>query len=296
MKIAIRGHELRGKEVIQILESLGGKNKYFHRGISENYFYELRDDCIWCTNTRHEYFKYYTLEEFEKEFPFKVGDVVILKENGKYPHTIKSLSVWSDGDIVCKFEDTGLHYSLNKLKYYKEMKEERNITLTLDKAKEWYNKGGDLKQVALQAFSKEELTKVELTKVELPKTWEEFCTKYSKTDDKECFIDSDSNIKSVNSVILNHSRLMISDRNICPSKESAEAHLAMIQLEQLRNCWRQGWKPTKYDTGYCIIQYPKEYLITSFCFISFLSFPTKEMAEKFFKCFRDLIEKAGDLI
>ena len=51
-----------------------------------------------------------------------------------------------------------------QLKFHKEMKEERNITLTLDKAKEWYKKGGDLKQVALQAFSEKELTKVDLPK------------------------------------------------------------------------------------------------------------------------------------
>lgn len=32
------------------------------------------------------------------------------------------------------------------------MKIERNITLNLDKAKEWYKKGGELREVALQAF------------------------------------------------------------------------------------------------------------------------------------------------
>lgn len=37
--------------------------------------------------------------------------------------------------------------------------EERNITITLDKAKEWYNSGNNtLKEVALQAFDKDELT------------------------------------------------------------------------------------------------------------------------------------------
>ena len=35
---------------------------------------------------------------------------------------------------------------------------ERNITITLEKAKEWYNSGNDsLKEVALQAFSRDEL-------------------------------------------------------------------------------------------------------------------------------------------
>ena len=36
--------------------------------------------------------------------------------------------------------------------------EERNITVTLDKAREWYNSGNEsLKEIALQAFSENEL-------------------------------------------------------------------------------------------------------------------------------------------
>ena len=36
---------------------------------------------------------------------------------------------------------------------------ERNITITIEKAKEWYNSNySSLKEIALQAFSKEELT------------------------------------------------------------------------------------------------------------------------------------------
>ena len=35
---------------------------------------------------------------------------------------------------------------------------ERNITITLEKAKEWYNSGNNqLKEIALQAFNKDEL-------------------------------------------------------------------------------------------------------------------------------------------
>ena len=37
--------------------------------------------------------------------------------------------------------------------------EERNITITIDKAKEWYNsENATLKEIALQAFDKDELT------------------------------------------------------------------------------------------------------------------------------------------
>ena len=34
--------------------------------------------------------------------------------------------------------------------------ESRNITITLNKAKEWYKQGGELKEVALQAYKEKE--------------------------------------------------------------------------------------------------------------------------------------------
>ena len=51
--------------------------------------------------------------------------------------------------------------------------ETRNVTLTLQKAKEFYNSGNDaLKEVALQAFTKEELTTFKYTDI---KTFEDAC-------------------------------------------------------------------------------------------------------------------------
>ena len=287
MKIAIQGHPTRGKEVIQILESLGGKNKWFHYGNNENCFYELHDDCILCATTQSEYFKYYTLEEFEKEFPFKVGDKVTFKDDN-YPYTIKAFDIWSDGDIICEFVENGLHYSINKIKPYKEMKEERNIKLTLDKAKEWYKKGGELKEIALQAFTENELNP-------LPRSWEEFCKNYPKTVG-EAFTDTLSIIFCCDENDTN--RDPHKDKNYCPSKKSAEAHLAMIQLEQLRNCWWGDWKPEWNNSEKFIIKWDEYNLtvLTARCIHAFLVFPTRKMAEGFLRCFIDLIEKAGDLI
>lgn len=288
MKIAIKGHESRGKEVIQILESLGGKNKWFHYGNNENCFYELHDDCIWCATTRSEYFKYYTLEEFEKKFPFKVGDEVTIAGLPYFPKVITQMT-WDCDEILYSFE--GLNntwFGAKALKKF-EMKEKRNITLTLDKAKEWYKKGGELKEIALQAYSKEELTKVEL-----PKSFKEFCKNYPVRKGEAWF-----GIQDGIYVCGNDSQTRYY-KNWTPSKKSAEAHLAMMQLEQLRNCWRQGWKPdwnNATQTKYCICCYRGEFKIsTLYKTRRFLSFPTYEMAEEFLKCFKDLIEKAGDLI
>lgn len=48
---------------------------------------------------------------------------------------------------------------------------ERNVTVTLEKAKEWYNSGNEsLREIALQAFSKEELKPFDFTRI---KTFED---------------------------------------------------------------------------------------------------------------------------
>ena len=69
--------------------------------------------------------------------------------------------------------------------------EERNVKISLDKAREWYNKGGELKEIALSAF-----TEKEIKEIVLPNTWKEFCEMYPiEEDKKECFIDADSSFR-----------------------------------------------------------------------------------------------------
>ena len=287
MKIAIQANPDRGKEIISLLESLGGENYNNWNGSGNRYFYYIDENNKIRYNYAPKGYKLYTLEEFEKEFPFKVGDKVIHKEfndffevisfnpESSYPYKIKG---------VCEFSTKS--YILTK--WQPKMKEERFVTLTLDKAKEWYAKGGELKEIALQAF-----TEKELTKVDLPKTWEEFCNTHP-TKKGEYYIDNCSDISS--QCESTEGRDIEMDKNVCPSQKSAEAHLAMIQLEQLRDCWRQGWKPKAHESV-CAIKLSNNGLsVYYFSSREFLSFPTRKMAEKFFECFRDLIEKAGDLI
>ena len=146
-----------------------------------------------------------------------------------------------------------------QLKPYKEM-EKRNITLTLDKAKEWYNKGGELKEIALQAFTEKELNP-------LPRSWDEFC-------------------KQGNPIA--------SWRYTIPAK-----YEAFYKLEHLRDCWRQGWNPdyTKTYKKFRIKKLGTGYITDWSTGLSdFLVFQTEEMAKEFLECFRDLIKQAGDLI
>ena len=168
----------------------------------------------------------------------------------------------------------------------------RTIKLTLEKAKEFYKKGGELRDLALLAFTEEELTKVKL-----PKTWEEFCSQFNMQYG-EYYIYIDSSIKENSDDYRNS----IFDKNMLPSKKAAEQHLALMQLHQLRDCYRQGWEPNWSDhkNKYCIVYNGGgvcNYVISINAFTStFLSFQSREIAQLFLNNFRNLIEEAGDLI
>ena len=170
--------------------------------------------------------------------------------------------------------------------------EERNVKISLDKAREWYNRGGELKEIALSVF-----TEKEITESALPNTWEEFCEMYPiEEDGEEWYIDVDSNT----SYVYKGARNPKFYKNVLPSQQAAKAHLAYMQLHQLRDCYRQGWVPDcndAYQTKWAIFRVKNEWKIEPIAFSSrFLSFQSKEIAEKFFNNFKGLMETAGDLI
>lgn len=78
--LAIRDHATRGKEVIEILEMLGGKQTS-DIIVEENSFYTIEDGIIktGVCGLGDEYYTMYTLKEFLEKFPYKVGDKVIYK-------------------------------------------------------------------------------------------------------------------------------------------------------------------------------------------------------------------------
>ena len=79
--LAIKGHPTRGKEVIKLLEMLGGINdrEYIGTNTWKDEYYFLDDGYIraydWCDGIK------FTLEEFLYKYPFKVGDKVFLYDN-----------------------------------------------------------------------------------------------------------------------------------------------------------------------------------------------------------------------
>lgn len=130
----------------------------------------------------------------------------------------------------------------------------------------------------------------------LPTTWEEFCiTKL--VEEGEAYVCSDC---AINQLSVKQRRVPCRDKNILPSKQYAEAMLALCQLIQLRDYYNDGWEPDWANSSvkkYCI--YPNAGSITTGALKTAneaLFFKTEELMNKFLKNFRDLIEVAKPLL
>jgi hypothetical protein len=104
-QLAIKGHATRGKEVIEILEILGGKNIYNLSGDTSCSYYVLENGEIRCGICVYDNEPYtiLNLEEFLEKFPYKVGDEVLAYHEG----------------ILAKFtvQDVRWNSELNKVEY-----------------------------------------------------------------------------------------------------------------------------------------------------------------------------------
>lgn len=124
---------------------------------------------------------------------------------------------------------------------------------------------------------------------ELPKSWEELDIV------KGFYVDSLSEIAST----VEDTCVEEYNRNIFPTKEEAEACIALAQLCQLRDRYNDGWKPDwKKDNDKYTIIYSSDKIDTSFSIYTqrILSFKTQELRDKFLKNFKDLIEIVKPLL
>lgn len=157
----------------------------------------------------------------------------------------------------------------------------RQIELSLDTARRWYEQGGDLKDMALSAFSERELIGDRL-----PKTWDEYCAKHGEVGDK---------IKASLDIAY-----MTINKHVFSDYKQAQAHIALMKLHLLRDEYRQGWKPdwrNVDESKFVIEMVANELSINNYGITRYsLSFQDEKLADKFLTNFRDLIEEAEDLI
>ena len=137
----------------------------------------------------------------------------------------------------------------------------------------------------------------------LPSTWEEWFE--SLEDDTEVFYTNA--LSEIHSDVKSELLSIGSYENISLTRESTEAHLAMIQLENLKNAYNDSvgdnyektyFATTEIECNYVIENLMGKLMVSKKDKICnrFLSFKTKELAEKFLENFRPLIETAKHLI
>lgn len=133
--------------------------------------------------------------------------------------------------------------------------------------------------------------KIVFKKVErdLPKRWEDLKTI------KGYYVHIGSKIYETSGC-----NILDENKNVFPTREEAEACLALSQLCQLRDRYNNGWKPDWKDGNL------DKYLIEVRCgeltktssnlYQRLLAFKTGNLRDKFLENFRDLIEKAKPLL
>jgi hypothetical protein len=136
-------------------------------------------------------------------------------------------------------------------------------------------------------FEKIVFKSLNVCKNPLPKMWERL------NNIEGYWVDDDCRIMSADCLV------DTSNRNVWPTREEAEASIALAQLCQLRDRYNDGWRPdwTRDDYKYIIYcSNDKPRANTCSAVNSVLAFKSRELCDEFLSNFRDLIEKAKPLL
>ena len=133
-----------------------------------------------------------------------------------------------------------------------------------------------------------ELIKFKKVEKELPTSWKEL------KNVKGYYINLDNEIQKYEELTT------VQAKDVFPTKELAEAALALAQLLQLREAYNDGWQPDwknndqpKYTIHNAMEVIEKE---VKYVWNTILAFPNKELRDKFFENFKDLLEVAKPLL
>lgn len=315
-QLAIKGHETRGKEVIEILKMLGASNKKNYTGSYTTNLYILNGNNIdidyTCDYNNQEIF---TLEDFLEKYPYKVGDKVI-NDIYRGRGIIKEM-VWDSVDWCVKyyvnfFED----FNVNAWCKHDEIKlsniclidntdpihvlceslcENKLSMLMIDS-----EACKDEVEIVLNDYEieiRDGKTFAVKKKPKYPTTYEECC--------KIMGIDSYNFITIRNLYCIDGEEIITDYEDTLKDKFDALRELLIcrdayrkIYSEQmgLDKSWEPDWTDN-YEKKYIINFYQNEINFTNGTNAQYtLSFPTAEMRDAFYENFKDLIEKCKEIL
>ena len=321
--LAIKGHATRGKEVIEILEMLGGKNLNNLDGASNMYYLiglivpKILGASKLELDKSHEQFTYFTLEEFEKKFPYKIGDKVCYQPNLQIDTICISEIIsmkWADNSVIY-FTSNGHSLYACDLQPYKEeiIEEGTNKAVFEGNAQSCDIMNDIIKEEAME--EKGTLEQIDLTRelriadeVEVILGDYEFVLKDGKTyfvkkkpqypkTYEECLKILGYNIAHIIPMNHGHNGLLMMKLQRLLIFRDAYWKIAGEQMG-LDKPWEPDWGENEGGYRYCIrnqsnkIVLSNEWLGENYI----LAFPTAEMRDKFYENFKDLIEYCKELL
>ena len=299
-KLAIKGHPTRSKEVIELLEMMGGKDSNDFTCSNPNRFYSvLNDHTCWDYIGFEEIDKYiiFTLEEFLEKYPFKVGDKVFLYDNitegcvtgmkwdedkGTVKYCVYTLAeCWCDVKELLKWNNVDLVE-----RHYMDNIEEK------DKAKAPDMKGEDYsgKRFGYKIPDGFEFDVVVDGKIILKPIKPKYPTTYE--DCCEIIVISRHDVEIDLPHTYQQKMFNLFKLIIC-----RDAYWKIAGEEMgLGKPWEPDWKYLNRKS-YCIYN-SKNNIVKNVIYAEnkILAFPTEEMRDTFYDNFKDLIEQCKELL
>lgn len=333
----LMGHESRGEEIFELLQMLGGKNTAGLKNTFTGFYYWINEDNeITVSDMLPSNATVYSLEDFKKEYPFKVGDLVRY-----FPHkvsVIKSMFISYDGDIKYRLEEVDDEFfQAHQLEYvgqaeYYQVNE--NIKSSKDVNLQQLEKQLD---EALEKETKESLEEFFFGDPEPQPKAPILSNRYDYADGKCGYVIPDGYefdcIKNgfQNEIILKPKKpkYPTTYRECCVilklswdesfgfihyneslTKDENNLVETFIKLKRCRDVyWKiageemgldKPWKPDWKDSSqqkYTIFYYQDEITSSKGPNVNrFLSFPTEEMRDAFLENFENLIEECKELL
>jgi hypothetical protein len=286
-KLAIKGHETRGEEIIKLLEMLGGHNDANLFGYKSDLGYFITDSRDIACRDINYILSYFTLEEFLEKYPYKVGDKVILDE---IPCTITWMC-WECNNIYYQVQGVNDIFTkkvtAEKLKPYKgETMEDKDIIEPTSEI--------NLNHPCFDGHDKIELIIPENWKFEQRgnkmfgiRKYPQYPTTYKECCEVLCIGTMDNDAQGYKAdLIIRFQELIIA--------RDAYWKIAGEQMG-LGKPWEPDWKD---DSDKYFICYIKDEMWKSNireC-NRFLVFPTAEMQDAFYENFKKEIEQCKELL
>lgn len=286
-KLAIKGHATRGKEVIVLLEMMGGKNVEGFIGTDFDELYTIEDGCIIQAYDWNNCVCF-TLEEFLEKYPYKVGDKVIINNCSylqliigmKWEGTIKYL-VSDDNNIMWWFtaEELKDFNTIKGLASTGFMQLGKTCGIIFNEAN--YEKEVELQLGDYEIEIRDGKTYAVLKKPKYPTTYEECC---KITEDV-----ADASLTCFACNLLNDFQKLLLCRD-------AYWEIAGEQMG-LGELWEPDWTTSGQDRYTIETNYNKFiFSKTQYGHRVLLVFPTEEMRDAFYENFKELIEACKELL